>query len=115
MIEVLSNAFYEMDDYLVSDRERPYNGQPQTATGERGRQMVEGLTMRDVADCFVIGWLTADGRSDLAESGQATAGDIYGEAPTKDIDPLAAMQSMLCEMERRMGIFPNIPRLTTDG
>ena len=35
------------------DRDRPYDGQPHTDAGERGRTMVEGLTMRDVVDCFV--------------------------------------------------------------
>ena len=114
VIETIANFIYESGGYLVSDRERPYSGQPHTDQGERGKTLVGGLTMRDVCDCFVLGWLMADGRSGLAESGQATAGDIYGDAPIKDIDPLAAMQNMMCEVERRMGIYPNVPGLECD-
>jgi hypothetical protein len=40
-------------------RDRPYNGQPWTYSGERGRQLVSGLTFRDICDCFVKGLLLA--------------------------------------------------------
>src|SRR3954463_8298631 len=36
-----------------NDRDRPYNGQPWTDQGERGKTEVKGITMRDVADCLV--------------------------------------------------------------
>lgn len=110
--EVLAEAIYQLDD-RTTDPSRPFDGQPHTSHGERGKYPVDGLRFRDVADCFVIGWLKATGRASLADSGTATYNDVY-EAESNDIDPLAVMQSMLCEMELRLGIYPNVPRLRTD-
>lgn len=114
----LGDLIYQMTDHGL-DPQRPFTGQPHTDQGERGKTMVTGLTFRDVCDCFVVGWLMASGRSSLAESGTASYNDVYepgintntGE-PDHDIDPLAVMQNMSCEMERRMGIFPNVPPLS---
>ena len=39
------------------DQARPYDGQPHTDQGLRGKTFVSGLTMRDVADCMVRGFL----------------------------------------------------------
>lgn len=113
----LADILYQITDHGL-DPKRPFDGQLHTDQGERGKTMVSGLRFRDVADCFVMGWLRASGRSSLAESGTATYNDVYepgidpttGE-PDHDIDPLAVMQNMLCELERRMGIYPNVPRL----
>ena len=114
VMRTITDALYGMDDH-GTDRNRPYDGQPHTDQGERGKTLVSGLTFRDVCDCYVIGFLMATGRSSLAESGTATYNDVY-EAAKQDsgFDPLAVMQNMTCEMERRMGIFPNIPRLSFD-
>lgn len=68
------------------DRGRPYDGQPWTAHGVRGNTAVSGLTMRDVADCIA--------------RGAAMAGDDIRDA---------VIQSALCEIEKLMGIFPNVP------
>ena len=38
------------DSAFRMDRDRPYNGQPHTDCGERGKTLVEGLTMRDISD-----------------------------------------------------------------
>ena len=79
--------------------------------------MVEGLRFRDVADCFVVGFLSScEGFYGLAKSGTATYNDVY-EAATADpdFDPIAVMQNMLCEMEKRMGIYPNVPKLRVAG
>lgn len=110
--KTLADAIYGLSDD-TTDLDRPFTGQPHTDQGERGKTLVVGLRFRDVADCFVIGWLEAAGRGSLADSGTATYNDVYecGE----DIDPLAVMQNMTCEMERRMGIYPNVPRLSCDG
>ena len=43
---------HSSSDYR-NDRERPYNGQPQTSDGIRGTQLVSGLTMRDLDDCLI--------------------------------------------------------------
>lgn len=44
---------HSSSDYR-NDRERPYNGQAHTDYGERGKQLVVGLTMRDIKDCLVM-------------------------------------------------------------
>jgi len=84
-------------------RDRPYDGQPHTDLGERGKQLVRGLTMRDVRDCFVRACFFASGlpREKYPKS-------LY-ELPWESIDPLAVCQSMLCEVEKMMGIYPNVP------
>ena len=102
-------------DYATAtlNRDRPYNGQPHTDEGIRGSTMVEGLTMRDIKDCFVIGAFRSTGKpvEDYPRN-------IFG-IDWADIDPLAVCQNMLCAIEERMGIYPNVPKLTweepTDG
>lgn len=95
-------------DYLSAalDPGRPYDGQPWTDTGERGKTLVQGLTFRDVRDCFVVGCFQASGLpvSEYPKS-------LY-ELPWDRMDPLAVFQNMSCEMERRMGIYPNVPSLS---
>ena len=89
-------------DFLTAlDRNRPYNGQPWTDTGERGRQEVKGLTMRDIQDCFIFACY------DSADN-KATASSIY-KLDWEHIDPMAIAQNLSCWVERYMGIFPNIP------
>jgi len=92
------------------DRARPYDGQPHTDAGERGKTLVEGLTMRDVKDCFVRGFLAA---SDLLVSELPVTDDLYGIDLNK-IDPVAALQNTMCEVEKMMGIYPNVPQLKKD-
>ena len=114
IVETIADAIYQMGDNGF-DPNRPFDGQPHTDQGERGKTLVAGLRFRDVCDCFVIGWLHSAGSASLAESGTATYNDIY-ECPEKDVDPIAIMQAMSCEMERRMGIYPNVPKLkATEG
>ncbi|GMV06744.1 MAG: hypothetical protein AMXMBFR53_30190 [Gemmatimonadota bacterium] len=36
------------------------------------------------------------------------------EAISNAIYPVAMMQTTLCEIEKRMGIYPNVPRLLAD-
>lgn len=114
MMDKIAEVVYAMDDH-TTDPARPYDGQPHTDQGERGKTLVAGLTFRDVCDCYVLGFLRATGRSSLADSGTATYNDVY-EAARVDpgFDPLAVMQNMSCEMERRMGIYPNVPSLNLD-
>ena len=91
------------------DRDRPYDGQIHTYEGERGRQEVSGVTMRDLVDCYVRACFDASG---LPSSGWP--GSIYG-LPWDDMDPLAIVQNLTCWVERYMGIFPNVPRVIEDG
>lgn len=85
------------DTAMMAHRERPYLGQPQTDHGERGKTEVKGLTMRDVGDCIARGF---------AES--LTEGDEW------DFDEHAMIQNATCNVEKMMGIYPNIPPLIFD-
>lgn len=105
---MLENA---MNDCLGSsayslDRKRPYNGQPHTDHGERGKTEVKGLTMRDISDCFVLGLLDASG----LQSKHPVHDDIY-KIDLHKIDPGAAIQNAMCHIERFMGIYPNVEKL----
>ncbi len=91
------------------DRDRPYDGQIHTHEGERGRQEVSGVTMRDLVDCYVRACFDASG---LPPS--KWPGSVY-DLPWDDMDPLAIVQNLTCWVERYMGIFPNVPRVIEDG
>lgn len=96
-----------------NDRTRPYDGQPQTVDGKRGSELVAGLTMRDVRDCFVKGVLRSTGETEhnsLVTKDVWKATDVYTVDATQ-LDMLAVSQNMLVEMERMMGIYPNVPPL----
>ena len=88
---------------LSLERTRPYDGQPHTDKGERGKQLVEGLTIRDIADCIVRGFLDCGG----IDREVPVHDDIYS-IDLEDIDPGAVIQNACCHIERYMGIFPNI-------
>ena len=118
-----------MLDHMGSDtsmqRGRPYNGQLHTTTGKRGEEMIRNITFRDVRDCFIRGYILAHPRyvdgtidkiepnytlSEEARKGQKAAicdNDIY--TLKGDIDAIAVWQNMACEIEKLMGIFPNVP------
>jgi len=97
-------------DYLSTlDRNRPYNGQPHTDTGERGKQLISGLTMRDVRDCFVKACYHSSGLN-----AEEYPRSVY-ELPWEDMDPIAISQNLTCWIERYMGIFPNIPSLEVEN
>ena len=86
------------------DRNRPYNGQSHTDLGERGKTLVEGLTMRDVADCIVLGFLDASGG--VPEN--VDWNSVYKQPGINDISPIAVVQNATCHIEKMMGIYPNI-------
>ena len=86
----------------IVDRNRPYDGQPWTSNGDRGRTLVEGVTVRDVRDCFILALFDSN---------------PYSEQPAQTLDDLdlenmdleAISQNLSCWIERYMGIFPNLP------
>ncbi|MCB9377032.1 MAG: hypothetical protein H6515_14350 [Microthrixaceae bacterium] len=87
------------------DPTRPYDGQPHTDYGERGRTEVKGITFRDLRDCFI--------RACYESSGlpiEQWPGDVYG-LPWGDMDIIAVAQNLSCNVEKAMGIYPNVPRL----
>lgn len=87
------------------DRDRPYDGQPHTVTGERGATQVTGVTFRDLRDCFIRGCYDASGLSS-----EDWPGSVY-DLPWDDMDPIAIFQNMSCWVERYMDIYPNVPTL----
>lgn len=122
------------------NRDRPYSGQAHTDEGERGKTEVKGITFRDLRDCFIRAVILSTGGSNYqprtgnsiednkiksrieslyreAEKGDRAAlcsDDLYGWDLDK-IDPMAIAQNLSCEVERIMGIFPNIPKEKNDG
>lgn len=88
---------------IFQDKNRPYNGQAHTSRGQRGKQEVKGLTMRDIADCVRIAiWESAFSPEDAAS--------IF-DVDLSEVDPVAIEQNVACNIENMMGIYPNIRNL----
>lgn len=95
-------------------RNRPYNGQPHTDQGERGKTLVSGLTMRDVVDCLKRAFALSTHHLNPKEYAIADKGGLdfsLYDLDLSDFDPGAVGQNLTCEIERMMGIFPNVPGL----
>lgn len=106
-------------------RDRSYNGQPHTCTGTRGATEIRGVTFRDLRDCFVRAVLLSTGaevidgvdmRPRYGEAGKGEAAalcenDLYGFNLDR-LDPMAIAQNLAVEVEKAMGIYPNVPGLT---
>ena len=112
------------------NRDRPYTGQPWTDLGVRGSTEVKGLTFRDIKDCFIRAYIvshpyyvydevkrestlirqepnaTLIDEANKGEKAQLNGNDLY--TLVGDIDPVALSQNLSCEIEKMMGIFPNI-------
>jgi len=86
-------------------RNRPYLGQAHTTSGERGKQEVSGVTMRDIQDCLFLAILDASGCT--IPDYKMTINDVYA-ADLSKIDIMAVAQNMGCRIEKLMGIYPNI-------
>lgn len=91
------------------ERDRPYDGQAHTSDGLRGAVKVEGLTFRDIKDCMIRGFLDAAG----VQRENPVENDVYCKE-MDDIDPLAAINNMSCHIEKMMGIYPNVPKVSGD-
>lgn len=100
--------------------DRPFDGQPHTHQGERGKQPVSGLNMRDLADCLVraIAHSANDQLSEEAykrvDQNLFTYRELY-ELDLNQTDPVAIIQNMCVEVEKVMGIYPNVPELRFIG
>ncbi len=96
-------------------RDRPYNGQPHTDHGKRGKTEIKGITFRDLRDCFVRACFLCAHDQHPAGYNQADKGvdgvlcedDLFSLDFNK-MDPVALAQNLSCEIERIMGIFPNV-------
>ena len=105
-------------------RDRPYSGQPHTDTGIRGATEIKGITFRDLRDCFIRAVLLSTGAGTIdgkdmrplyeeackEENATLCENDLYGFNLDR-LDPMAICQNLACEVERIMGIFPNVPQL----
>lgn len=99
-------------------RDRPYNGQPHTDTGIRGKTEIKGITFRDLRDCYIRAIFLSCGELKPEHYNEANKGenavlcedDLYGWDFNK-LDPMAISQNLSCEIEKLMGIFPNIEKL----
>lgn len=113
----LPGQHIECPSALPSPRDRPYDGQSHTDAGLRGQTFVEGLTMRDVVDCYKRAVALSAGHVAPEAYRMADAGsldfDLY-EIPLDKLDPGAIGQNLTCEIERMMGIFPNVPELANE-
>lgn len=106
-----------MNDANMS-RHRPYDGQPHTDTGKRGATEIRGITFRDLRDCYIRAVLLSAHHLvphlyEEATKGEAAAlceNDLFGFDLDK-LDPLAVSQNLSVEVEKLMGIYPNIPKL----
>ena len=95
-------------------RDRPYDGQPQTSFGERGKTIVEGLTFRDLMDCFISGVLRSCDQPELQKIADCAIYEKMYETNIENVDPGAIWQNMACQIEKMMGIYPNVPKLTSE-
>lgn len=102
MLEMQGSSAYSLD------RNRPYDGQSHTDSGKRGETLVSGLTMRDVSDCIVLGFLSCAG---MDERECPLHDDIYSIPDLNELDPGAIIQNAMCNVEKMMGIYPNVPGL----
>lgn len=107
----------EMGAGLMS-RSRPYDGQPHTDHGIRGATEIRGITFRDLRDAYVRAWFLASSHIhpelyEEARKGEAAnlhEGMLFGWDINR-VDPVAVAQNLTCEIERLMGIYPNVPDL----
>ena len=98
-----------------NDRNRPYDGQPHTDNGLRGKTKIKGITFRDLRDCYIKACFLSAGHTnpelyERVENGGWLTNDIY-KINFSEIDPIAIAQNMSCEVEKLMGIYPNVPSL----
>ncbi len=93
--------------------DRSFCGQRHTMQGERGKTEVKGIRFRDLADCIVRAFVCAtpgvsDELRERADDRTLNYNDLF-TLDTTEMDPLALVQNIGCEVERAMGIFPNVP------
>jgi len=93
---------------LSLDKNRLYDGQIHTYNGKRGKQIISGLTAKDISDCIVLGILDAGG----IKRNYPIHDDIY-TLNFSDLDPGAIIQNSICHIEKMMKIYPNIPKPKT--
>ena len=116
--KILEDAFgAEWNDHNMR-RTRPYSGQPHTSMGERGKTEIKGITFRDLRDCFIRAICLSSAhaaphlyeQAEMGENAVLCENDVYGIELDR-LDIMAVYQNLSCEIERLMGIYPNVPKL----
>lgn len=90
------------------DPNRPFLGQQHTYTGERGKQVLHTVRMRDVHDLVLKHIAHACG--DDRDPDEIILDDLY-KYDLNQIDPLGLVIELCSDIERMMGIYPNVPDL----
>ena len=113
------DSMFPTDILDTLDPSRPYNGQSWTDEGLRGKQEISGITMRDIRDCFIRACYQCDPMTKEEERTYVLTGKRTHKYPNSvyklnwdGIDIMAVCQNMLCWIERYMGIFPNINKIS---
>ena len=114
---IMEQAFPERYETSMR-RNRPYSGQPHTDHGERGKAEISGVTFRDLRDCFIRAVFLSAHHIASAGYDEAVKGenavlsenDLY-DLDLNRLDPVAIAQNLSCEIEKLMGIYPNVPSL----
>lgn len=117
--ELFEHAFPESHQKGML-RQRAYEGQSHTDHGERGKTQIEGITFRDLRDCFIRACCLSAGGVDDPYGDRLYDEALKGEEaliaesdirhlPWNEIDVVAVAQNLACEVEKIMDIFPNIP------
>lgn len=98
-------------------RLRPYDGQPHTNTGKRGATEIKGVTFRDLRDCYIRAVLLSAHHLVPHLYKEATKGEqaslCENDLRGFDLNQLsltAICQNLCVEVEKLMGIYPNIPK-----
>lgn len=109
-------AIIECPAEPTTSRDRPYDGQEHTDNGLRGKTFVEGLTMRDIADCYFRAILHSSGDMELnaladSDDIQKIKDTVWHDVNWAALDPVAIQQNLTCNIEKMMGIFPNISKV----
>lgn len=122
-------SYYQPTEGPMFNRRRPFEGQSHTFTGERGKLPLyldladpgthlvprpdrplnpQALRLRDIYDAMLVGMLHAYGPrpEDIRDSSHLfRVLDFNGSS----FDPVAAAQNATVEVEKRLGIYPNVP------
>lgn len=119
IVQSLLDAVVSIFDQGTTDPNRAYDGQPHTYQGERGKQKVSGLDMRDLADCLVRAFAHSANDQlskeayDRIDKNLFTYKELY-DLDLSKTDPVAIIQNLVVEVEKTMGIYPNVPELLVD-
>lgn len=101
-----------------------HEGQPHTILGIRGQQEIK-LKEIEIAECFLRGMIDGATYYNLSKDGKLTGNIdvekleyhhlidlVFKVEWMLNFDPVAVVQCACCHLEKVLGIFPNVPKLT---